>query len=50
LLGVLNHYLFRKVWENVKAILTDEEMKILLAWGRAQAQKMGLTSPEEMPN
>jgi hypothetical protein len=47
--GALSRYRFAKVWEAVTALLTQEQLQILLEWGRAQSVQSGLPPPEKLP-
>lgn len=49
LLDAISHYRFTNVWSIVKSILTAGEMQVLLDWGRAQAEQMGSSPPQDLP-
>ncbi|MCP4529094.1 MAG: hypothetical protein GY833_24760 [Aestuariibacter sp.] len=44
LIDTIESYRFRKTWEKINKLLTDDEMEMLLQWGKSQAQQMNIPS------
>lgn len=42
LAGAIDHYRLRQTWHKIKSLLSDDEMKVLLEWGKSQARLLGM--------
>lgn len=48
--AVIVGFRFGKVWSAIEALLSSQEMLVLLEWGRTQARQMGITSKVVLPD